>query len=61
MTAARPCGLHRQRGTAGIGLLKKLYASLKRWICISIALPFAPLDRVAVRARLDELSDVIRA
>ncbi len=42
-------------------LLNELYASLKRRIGIFVALPFASLDRMAVRARLDELGDAVRA
>lgn len=36
-------------------LLNELYASLKRRIDIFAALPFASLDRIALKARLDEL------
>jgi len=36
-------------------LLNELYASLHRRIAIFASLPFASLDRLAVRARLDEL------
>ena len=36
-------------------LLNELYASLRRRIEIFIALPFASLDRLAMKARLDEL------
>jgi arsenate reductase len=36
-------------------LLNELYASLQRRIGIFIALPFASLDRMALKARLDEL------
>lgn len=42
-------------------LLNELYASLRRRISIFVALPFASLDRMAVRARLDELSNAVRA
>ena len=41
-------------------LLNELYASLKRRIGIFTSLPFASLDRMAVRARLDELGDAVR-
>ena len=36
-------------------MLNELYASLRRRIEIFIALPFASLDRMALKARLDEL------
>ena len=36
-------------------LLNELYASLRRRIGIFIALPFASLDRIAIKARLDDL------
>jgi protein-tyrosine-phosphatase/DNA-binding transcriptional ArsR family regulator len=36
-------------------LLKEVYASLWRRIMIFIALPFASLDRMAMKARLDEI------
>jgi protein-tyrosine-phosphatase/DNA-binding transcriptional ArsR family regulator len=36
-------------------LLNELYASLRRRIDIFTALPFASLDRIAMKARLDEL------
>lgn len=42
-------------------LLNELYASLHRRLGILISLPFATLDRMAVRARLDELGDAVRA
>ena len=42
-------------------LLNELYASLKRRIGIFVSLPFSSLDRLAVRARLDELGDAVRA
>lgn len=38
-------------------LLNELYAGLHRRIGIFTALPFASLDRMALRARLDELGD----
>ncbi len=38
-------------------LLNELYASLRRRIEIFTALPFAALDRMAMKARLDELGD----
>ncbi len=50
-------GSDAQRGI----LLNELYASLRRRIGIFAALPFASLDRMAVRARLDELGDAVRA
>lgn len=50
-------GSEAQRGI----LLNELYASLKRRIGIFTSLPFASLDRMAVRARLDELGDAVRA
>ncbi len=37
-------------------LLNELYASLQRRITIFTALPFASLDRMALKARLDELA-----
>ncbi len=37
-------------------LLNELYASLRRRIEIFAALPFASLDRLALKARLDELA-----
>jgi hypothetical protein len=37
-------------------LLNELYASLRRRIEIFAALPFASLDRMALKARLDELA-----
>jgi protein-tyrosine-phosphatase/DNA-binding transcriptional ArsR family regulator len=37
-------------------LLNELYASLQRRISIFTALPFASLDRMALKARLDELA-----
>jgi len=38
-------------------LLNELYASLRRRIEIFISLPFATLDRLALRARLDEIGE----
>ncbi len=38
-------------------LLNELYASLRRRIEIFTALPFASLDRIAMKARLDELAN----
>ena len=38
-------------------LLNELYASLRRRIEIFVALPFAALDRMAMKARLDEIGD----
>jgi protein-tyrosine-phosphatase/DNA-binding transcriptional ArsR family regulator len=37
-------------------MLNELYASLRRRIEIFMALPFSALDRMAIKARLDELS-----
>jgi protein-tyrosine-phosphatase/DNA-binding transcriptional ArsR family regulator len=36
-------------------LLNELYASLRRRIEIFVSLPFATLDRIAIKARLDEI------
>jgi arsenate reductase len=38
-------------------MLNMLYASLRRRIEIFTALPFGSLDRMALRARLDQLAD----
>ena len=38
-------------------LLNELYASLNRRIGIFVNLPFAKLDRIALRARVDEIAD----
>jgi arsenate reductase len=38
-------------------LLNELYAALHRRLAIFSALPFASLDRIALKARLDELAD----
>jgi protein-tyrosine-phosphatase/DNA-binding transcriptional ArsR family regulator len=38
-------------------LLNELYASLRRRIEIFISLPFATLDRMALKARLDQIGD----
>ena len=38
-------------------MLNMLYASLRRRIEIFTALPFASLDRLAMKARLDQLAD----
>jgi ArsR family transcriptional regulator, arsenate/arsenite/antimonite-responsive transcriptional repressor / arsenate reductase (thioredoxin) len=38
-------------------LLNELYASLRRRIEIFVSLPFATLDRMALKARLDEIGD----
>lgn len=38
-------------------LLNELYASLRRRIEIFVSLPFATLDRMALRARLDEIGE----
>ena len=42
-------------------LLNELYASLLRRIEIFISLPFATLDRMAAKARLDEIGGTVRA
>jgi protein-tyrosine-phosphatase len=42
-------------------LLNELYASLRRRIEIFISLPFATLDRMALKARLDEIGDASTA
>jgi ArsR family transcriptional regulator, arsenate/arsenite/antimonite-responsive transcriptional repressor / arsenate reductase (thioredoxin) len=42
-------------------LVNELYASLRRRIEAFAALPFAQLDRQAVKARLDGLADVVAA
>lgn len=42
-------------------LLNELYASLRRRIDIFVSLPFAALDRMALRARLDEIGTGARA
>lgn len=42
-------------------MLNELYASLLRRIQIFTSLPFATLDRMAVKARLDELGGVVKA
>ena len=41
-------------------LLNELYAGLKRRLEIFASLPFASLDRMAARARLDEIGDPVR-
>ena len=41
-------------------MLNELYASLRRRIEIFTALPFTSLDRIAMKARLDEIGDGIR-
>ena len=41
-------------------LLNELYASLRRRIEIFTSLPFTTLDRMAVKARLDEIGDGVR-
>jgi arsenate reductase len=38
-------------------MLNMLYASLRRRIGIFTALPFASLDRMAIKARLDQIAD----
>ena len=42
-------------------LLNELYASLRRRIEIFVNLPFATLDRMALKARLDEIGDASTA
>ena len=42
-------------------MLNELYASLRRRIEIFISLPFATLDRMAIKARLDELGSGTRS
>lgn len=42
-------------------LLNELYAALDRRLRIFIALPFAALDRLAVRRRLDEIGGMVSA
>jgi arsenate reductase len=42
-------------------LLNELYAALDRRLRIFISLPFASLDRIAVRKRLDEIGGAVRA
>jgi arsenate reductase len=42
-------------------LLNELYAALRRRIEIFTSLPFATLDRLAVKARLDEIGAALRA
>jgi arsenate reductase len=42
-------------------LLNELYASLRRRIEIFVSLPFATLDRLAAKARLDEIGGTVRA
>ncbi len=41
-------------------LLNELYAMIRRRIEIFTSLPFATLDRMAVKARLDEIGDTTR-
>jgi protein-tyrosine-phosphatase/DNA-binding transcriptional ArsR family regulator len=41
-------------------LLNELYAGLRRRIEIFVSLPFASLDRLALKARLDELASPLR-
>jgi arsenate reductase len=38
-------------------LLNELYAALHRWLGIFTSLPFGALDRMALKARLEELAD----
>jgi len=46
-------------GSAGerAAMLNMLYASLRRRLDIFVALPFASLDRMAMKARLDQLAE----
>jgi hypothetical protein len=55
LAAAGPGKIHRQSGRAR-SPLNELYASLQRRIGIFTALPFASLDRMALKTRLDELA-----
>jgi arsenate reductase len=41
-------------------MLNELYASLRRRIEIFTALPFATLDRMAIKARLDDIGGGVR-
>lgn len=41
-------------------LLNELYAMIRRRLEIFISLPFASLDKIAVKARLDEIGDAQR-
>jgi ArsR family transcriptional regulator, arsenate/arsenite/antimonite-responsive transcriptional repressor / arsenate reductase (thioredoxin) len=41
-------------------LLNELYAMIRRRIEIFTSLPFASLDRMALKARLDEIGDTTR-
>jgi protein-tyrosine-phosphatase/DNA-binding transcriptional ArsR family regulator len=45
------------RGVERSAMLNELYASIHRRIMIFINLPFAKLDRMAMRARLDEIGE----
>ena len=54
MAAARPGKIHGSP-VERAALLNELYASLRRRIDIFTALPFASLDRIAMKARLDEI------
>lgn len=46
--------------TERITLLNELYAMIRRRIELFTSLPFASLDRMAVKARLDEIGDTTR-
>jgi arsenate reductase len=46
--------------TERITLLNELYAMIRRRIEIFTSLPFGSLDRMAVKARLDEIGDTTR-
>ena len=50
----------RDRQTERITLLNELYAMIRRRIEIFTSLPFDSLDRMAVKARLDEIGDTTR-
>ena len=41
-------------------LLNELYAMIRRRLEIFTSLPFASLDRMALKARLDEIGDTVR-
>jgi len=47
-------------GLERAAMLNELYASLRRRIEIFTSLPFAPLDRMAIKARLDEIGSGLR-
>ena len=41
-------------------MLNELYAMIRRRIEIFTSLPFASLDKMALKARLDEIGDTVR-